>query len=59
MSNTILYKSNTRGGLPMTEDAAIRIVFTLQGLYTWTHSNRSQPGISQLDKETSVYLNRN
>jgi hypothetical protein len=39
----------------MTEDAAIRIVFTLQGLYTWTHSNRSQPGIRQLDDGTLVY----
>ena len=34
----------------MTEYAAIRIVFTLQGLYTCTHSNR-QP----TDIETPVY----
>jgi len=31
-----------------TEYAAIRIVFTLQGLYTCTHSPRIQPGISRL-----------
>ena len=30
--------------LYMTEYAAIRIVFTLQGLYTRTHSPRIQPG---------------
>jgi hypothetical protein len=40
----------------MIEDAAIRIVFTLRGLYTWTHWNGSQPGISQLDDETLVFL---
>ena len=34
--------------LYMTEYAAIRIVFTLQGLYTCTHSPRIQPGISRL-----------
>jgi hypothetical protein len=39
----------------MTENVTIRIVFTLQGLYIWTHSNRSQPGISQLNDETPVY----
>ena len=27
----------------MTENAAIHIVFTLQGLYTYTHSPRLQP----------------
>jgi len=27
----------------MTEYAAIHIDFTLQGLYTWTHSKRRQP----------------
>jgi hypothetical protein len=42
----------------MTKDAAIRIVFTLQGLYTWTHSNRHQPRISRLSDETPVYRNR-
>ena len=34
--------------LYMTEYAAIRIVFTLQGLYTCTHSPLIQPGISRL-----------
>jgi hypothetical protein len=46
---TLSNKSNRRVKLSMTEDAAILIVFTLQGLYTWTHSNRNQPRISQLD----------
>ena len=32
----------------MTEYAAIRIDFTLQGLYTCTHSNRYQPEASRL-----------
>jgi hypothetical protein len=41
--------------MSMTEDAAIRIVYTLQGLYTWTHSNRHQSEISQLRDETPVY----
>jgi hypothetical protein len=39
----------------MTEDAAIRIDFTLQGLYTWTHSNRHQSEISRLIDETPIY----
>jgi hypothetical protein len=30
----------------MIKDVVIRIVFTLQGMYTWTHSNRSQLGIN-------------
>jgi len=34
--------------LYMTEYAAIRIVFTLQGLYTCTHSPRIQPGATRL-----------
>ena len=34
--------------LYMTEYAAIRIVFTLQGLYTYTHSPRCQPGMTRL-----------
>jgi len=34
--------------LYMTEYATIRIVFTLRGLYTCTHSPRIQPGISRL-----------
>jgi hypothetical protein len=34
--------------LYMTEYAAIHIVFTLQGLYTYTHSPRGQPRISRL-----------
>jgi ubiquitin C-terminal hydrolase len=38
--------------MSMTKDAAIHIVFTLQGLHTWTHSNRSQPEINQLNNET-------
>ncbi|RLN30132.1 hypothetical protein C2845_PM05G00670 [Panicum miliaceum] len=33
--------------LYMTEYAAIRIVFILQGLYTCTHSTRSQPGANR------------
>ena len=32
----------------MTEDAAIHIILTLQGLYTSTHSNRSQLGANRL-----------
>ena len=32
----------------MTEYAAIRIVFTLQGLYTYTHSPRNQLGATRL-----------
>jgi hypothetical protein len=39
----------------MTKYAAIHIVFTLQGSYTWTHSNRSQPGVTQLNNEIPVY----
>jgi hypothetical protein len=39
----------------MTEDIAIRIDFTLHGLYTWIHSNRHQSEISRLRDETSVY----
>ena len=38
--------SNRKVGMYMTEYAAIRIDFTLQGLYTWTHSNRCQPEVS-------------
>ena len=34
--------------LYMTEYAAIRIVFTLQGLYTCTYSPRIQPGAARL-----------
>ena len=33
--------------LYMTEYVAIRIVFTLQGLYTCTHSSRIRPGATQ------------
>jgi hypothetical protein len=39
----------------MTKDAAIHIVFTLQGLYTWSHSNRHQSEISRLIDKTPVY----
>jgi hypothetical protein len=42
----------------MTKDAAIRIIFTLQGLYTSSHSNRHQSEISRLIDKTSVYRNR-
>jgi hypothetical protein len=41
--------------MSMTKDAAIRIVFTLQGLYTWSHSNRHQSEISRLIDKTPVY----
>ena len=38
----------------MTEYAAIRIVFTLQGLYTYTHSPRHQPTRRPTDSEAPV-----
>ena len=40
--------------LYMTEYAAIRIVFTLQGLYTCTHSPRRQPTHRATDSEAPV-----
>ena len=43
----------------MTEYAAIHIVFTLQGLYTCTHSNRCQPEASQLTSRHRSTENKN
>jgi len=43
----------------MTEYAAIRIVFTLQKLYTWTHSNQSQPESNQLTTRHQSTENEN
>ena len=40
--------------LYMTEYAAICIVFTLQGLYTSTHSQRHQPTRRPTDSEVPV-----
>ena len=40
--------------LYMTEYAAIPIVFTLQGLYTCTHSPRHQPTRRPTDSEAPV-----
>ena len=39
----------------MTEYVAIRIVFTLQGLYTCTHSPRGQPGATLTNSKAPVY----
>jgi len=43
----------------MTEYAVIRIDFTLQGLYTWTHSNRRQPVANQLTSRHRSTKNKN
>ena len=43
----------------MTEYAAIRIVFTLQGLYTCSHSNRCQPEASRLTSRHRSTENKN
>ena len=43
----------------MTEYAAIRIVFTLQGLYTCTHSNRCQPEARRLTSRHRSTENKN
>ena len=43
----------------MTEYAAIRIVFTLLGLYTYTHSNRCQPEASRLTSRHRFTENKN
>ena len=43
----------------MTEYVAIRIVFTLQGLYTYTHSNRCQPEASRLTSRHWCTENKN
>jgi len=43
----------------MTEYAAIRIDVTLQGLYTWTYSNRCQPEASRLTSRHWSTENKN
>ena len=45
--------------LYMTEYVAIRIVFTLQGLYTCTYSNRCQPEASRLTSRHRSTENKN
>ena len=42
----LLYDVKPDSELYITEYAAIRIVFTLQGLYNCTHSLRHQPGMT-------------
>ena len=41
--------------LYMIEYGAIHIVYTLQGLYTWTHSPRGQRGVTLTNSEAPVY----
>ena len=43
----------------MTEYVAIRIVFTLQGLYTCIHSNRYQPEANRLTSRHRSTENKN
>ena len=50
----LLYEVKPDSELYMTEYAAIRIVFTLQGLYTCTHSPRHQPTRRPTDSEAPV-----